>query len=221
MAEIVACPACQKKLQVPESFFGQTVQCPECKSMFVAQPPPGMAPVSSVPPPTPSPAAAYPPPPPPPTNAAPPPSPPMPAPSSKPPEWDKPTSGRQRDWGDEEEQEKPKSRKRKSRYDDEEDEDADDRPRRRRYREPVMPHRGGAVLVLGIIGFLFCLPGIILGPLAWSMGSSDLEAMRSGRMDPDGEGITQAGRILGIISTIASVGVILLFCLGIVMGNQR
>ena len=84
-----------------------------------------------------------------------------------------------------------------------------------------MPHRGGAILVLGIIGFLFCCPGIILGPLAWSMGSSDLEAMRSGRMDPEGEGITQAGRILGILSTIASIAVIGLACLGIAMERNR
>jgi hypothetical protein len=36
MTEIVTCPACGKKLQVPEDFFGKTVQCPECKQRFVA-----------------------------------------------------------------------------------------------------------------------------------------------------------------------------------------
>jgi hypothetical protein len=38
MTEIVTCPACAKKLQVPEDFFGKTVQCPECKQQFVANP---------------------------------------------------------------------------------------------------------------------------------------------------------------------------------------
>ena len=38
MAEIVSCPACERTLQVPESYFGQTVQCPECKHTFAAAP---------------------------------------------------------------------------------------------------------------------------------------------------------------------------------------
>src|SRR5262245_44083821 len=38
MAEILACPACGRKLQVPESFYGQTVQCPQCAHQFVADP---------------------------------------------------------------------------------------------------------------------------------------------------------------------------------------
>ena len=38
MAEIITCPACERKLQVPESFYGQTVQCPQCGQQFVADP---------------------------------------------------------------------------------------------------------------------------------------------------------------------------------------
>src|SRR4051794_26560277 len=38
MTEIVSCPSCTKKLQVPEDFFGKTVQCPECKQTFRAEP---------------------------------------------------------------------------------------------------------------------------------------------------------------------------------------
>jgi uncharacterized protein YbaR (Trm112 family) len=38
MAEIIACPACQRTLQVPESFFGQRVECPDCAQQFVAEP---------------------------------------------------------------------------------------------------------------------------------------------------------------------------------------
>ena len=36
MAEILTCPSCRRQLQVPESFIGQTVQCPECVHQFVA-----------------------------------------------------------------------------------------------------------------------------------------------------------------------------------------
>ena len=53
------------------------------------------------------------------------------------------------------------------------------------------PHHGGTILTLGILGII-----------AWVMGQSDLEKMRAGRMDRSGEGMTQAGRILGIIATI-------------------
>ena len=48
-------------------------------------------------------------------------------------------------------------------YDDDPDDDFEDRPRRRRRRD-FAPHRGSAVLVLGIVG-LFVFP-IILGPIA-------------------------------------------------------
>lgn len=51
MAETVACPSCQRQLQVPEQYLGQKVQCPECRHMFVAtttsvsaHPPPASAP---------------------------------------------------------------------------------------------------------------------------------------------------------------------------------
>ena len=36
MAEPINCPNCQRKLNVPEQFFGQQVQCPECGHQFVA-----------------------------------------------------------------------------------------------------------------------------------------------------------------------------------------
>ena len=36
MAEIIHCPKCHRPLQVPENYFGQTVQCPECRHMFTA-----------------------------------------------------------------------------------------------------------------------------------------------------------------------------------------
>jgi hypothetical protein len=66
----------------------------------------------------------------------------------------------------------------------------------------VEPHRGGAVLVLGILGIVVC---VICGIVAWVMGNTDLAKMREGRMDRSGEGMTQAGRILGILSVVLGI----------------
>lgn len=55
------------------------------------------------------------------------------------------------------------------------------------------------VLVLGIIGLVFCQ---ILGPFAWVMGNKELEAIDAGRRAPENRGTANAGRILGIISTV-------------------
>ena len=74
----------------------------------------------------------------------------------------------------------------------------------------MRPHRGAIVLVLGILGIVVCF---ITGIIAWVMGNNDLSAMRAGTMDPTGEGLTQAGRICGIISVALGV---LGFCFGIV-----
>ena len=57
--------------------------------------------------------------------------------------------------------------------------------------------------VLGILGQVLCGP--ILGPIAWIMGQMDMNEIRSGRMNPEGEGLTNAGRICGIIATILSI----------------
>lgn len=75
---------------------------------------------------------------------------------------------------------------------------------------PVEPHRGGMILTLGILSLVVCG---FLGPFAWVMGSHDLEKMRRGRMDKSGYGCTQAGYILGIISTILTIVPIVFACL--------
>ncbi len=36
MPEVLTCPSCQRKLQVPESLMGQDVQCPTCSATFQA-----------------------------------------------------------------------------------------------------------------------------------------------------------------------------------------
>ncbi len=197
MAEIISCPACQRKLQVPEEYFGQTVQCPECKHTFIAAPP--GAPVSTAPQPA---------------KAA---SPPPPAPEKRAPEWEKPPPSRSSRRDDED-------------YDEDEEDEEDDRPRRRRrrryadeddedrpLRRYVTPHRGGMILTFGILAIMgFCAP--VFGPMAWVMGSTDLAQMRTGSMDREGEGLTQAGRILGMVATIIFICFVLFICL-ITMAN--
>jgi predicted amidophosphoribosyltransferase len=91
----------------------------------------------------------------------------------------------------------------------EEDEDDPYRPgRRTRWRSaPVRrPHRGGTILALAIVSLCFC--GVILGPAAVIMAIVDLNAMNAGRMDPSGTGLTWAGLVIGVLSTLAAVALI-------------
>ena len=71
-----------------------------------------------------------------------------------------------------------------------------------RRAQELAPHRGGTILGLAVFGF-FCL-GIILGPVAWAMGSHDLREMEDGRMDCAGQGLTRLGQICGMIVTVLS-----------------
>jgi hypothetical protein len=156
MQEIISCPSCHRKLQVPENLIGQDVQCPTCGATFVG------AVGGSVP--SPAPAVQS--------------QPGRPAPAPPP----------------------------RGGYDDRRPyrDDYDDRqgpPYGRGPRRDLLPHRGSAVLTLGILSLVTCVIGIILGIIAWVMGQSDLQEMRAGRMDPEGEGMTNAGRICGIIGT--------------------
>ena len=77
----------------------------------------------------------------------------------------------------------------------------------------LKPHRGTLVLVLGILGLVCCF---ICGIIAWVMGNADLKEMDAGIMDSEGRGITQAGKICGIVS-IALQAVGLLVWLGMML----
>jgi hypothetical protein len=64
------------------------------------------------------------------------------------------------------------------------------------------PHRGMLILIFGILGLVVCN---VFAPIAWIMGNGDLKEIRAGRMDPEGESLTNVGRILGIVGTILTV----------------
>ena len=78
-------------------------------------------------------------------------------------------------------------------------------------QQTLRPHRGGLVLALGILGLVCCF---ICGIIAWVLGSGDLKEMAAGRMDTSGQGLTQAGKICGMISVILQIlGFVLWFLL--------
>ena len=69
------------------------------------------------------------------------------------------------------------------------------------------------ILALGVLAFVICP---LFGLAAWLMGRGDLQAMRQGRMDPAGMGLTQAGMVLGIVQ-VAMTALALLFFLALLM----
>lgn len=99
----------------------------------------------------------------------------------------------------------------RQRFDDDED-DEDDVPRRRSRGRALRrkrsahyaPHRGVIILVMGILAIVTGLH-LILGPIAWVMGNNDIKEIQAGRMDPEGEGMTNIGRILGMVATILGI----------------
>ncbi|MHC4063100.1 MAG: DUF4190 domain-containing protein [Planctomycetota bacterium] len=78
----------------------------------------------------------------------------------------------------------------------------------------MRPHRGTAILVLGILGIPVCF---ICGIIAWVMANSDLRDMQAGQMDPSGMGMTKAGKICGIIGVILAIVTLAIWLIGIVL----
>ena len=75
----------------------------------------------------------------------------------------------------------------------------------------MKPHRGVLILILGILAFVTGF-GFVFGPIAWIMGNNDLKEIRAGRMDPEGESLTNIGRILGMVATILTIVAVVLVC---------
>lgn len=88
-------------------------------------------------------------------------------------------------------------------------------------RGVLQPHRGTAILVLGILGLVVnmgCV-GWILGLIAWVMANGDLRKMDAGVMDPEGRSMTQAGKICGIISVaLAALALVVYLVMFFVFG---
>ena len=82
--------------------------------------------------------------------------------------------------------------------------------------QPMRPHRGVMILVFGILGLVCC---IVFGILAWVMGNGDLREMDAGRIDPLGRGLTQAGKICGIVSVALQIVIIVIWLLMAVLAG--
>jgi predicted Zn finger-like uncharacterized protein len=198
-AETVSCPQCDKKLRVPETLLGKLVKCPTCGHTFTAtvsapakktdpdEKPDRSARVKTKDE----------------DDEAPPPKSRV---SRDDDEDDRPLRKSRRSRDDDDDDRSSRRRSRRDRWDDDDDDD-DDRSSRLRRRD-LMPHRGPLILVLGILGLVIGLStgvGFVLGLFAWILGNNDLKEMQAGRMDREGEGMTQGGRICGMIATILLV----------------
>ena len=82
--------------------------------------------------------------------------------------------------------------------------------------QPLAPHRGVIILVLGILGIVCCF---ICGIIAWVMGNNDLREMAAGRMDPSGRGLTQAGKICGIVGVIIAIVALVIQIIVMLLGG--
>ena len=80
----------------------------------------------------------------------------------------------------------------------------------------VAPHRGGMILILGILGLVVGCP--IFSLMAWVMGSSDLREMQAGRMDRSGDGVTKVGQVLGAVLSILWISGFVLAALILLIG---
>jgi hypothetical protein len=81
-------------------------------------------------------------------------------------------------------------------------------PNMNEIKRPDSYHTGRNDSDLRHPGIVCC---IIFGILAWVMGGGDLKEMAEGRMDPSGEGLTKAGKILGIVGCVLAI-------LGLIIG---
>jgi hypothetical protein len=67
---------------------------------------------------------------------------------------------------------------------------------------------GTVVLVMGILGLLFCQ---IFGIVAWVMGNNALKTLDSGRGDQSQRQLVVVGRVLGIIATVIMILLVVFF----------
>jgi len=85
-------------------------------------------------------------------------------------------------------------------------------------QRPLRSVNGGLILTLGILGLLVCN---LLGPVATVMGGNAVTAIDRGEADPNERGSANAGRILGIISTVFLALSVLLVAIAIASPEFR
>jgi hypothetical protein len=77
---------------------------------------------------------------------------------------------------------------------------------RRHIPRDYEPHRGPLIKGLGLFslvgGVLFLGLPLVVGPVAWALGSRDLRAIDDGHMDPKGRKQTRTGRWCGIAASV-------------------
>ena len=83
------------------------------------------------------------------------------------------------------------------------------------YASGIEPNRGLLVLVLSILGFTTAcaIPSLMAVILGWV----DLRAMKAGKMEPAGRGLTITGIVLGIFWTIVNLGIITAIVVGLLL----
>ena len=85
-------------------------------------------------------------------------------------------------------------------------------------QRPLQPVSGGLILTLGILGLLVCN---LLGPIAAVMGGKAVAAIDRGEADPNERGSANAGRIMGIISTVLLALSVLLLIIAVASPDFR
>ncbi|MBK9975931.1 MAG: hypothetical protein IPP14_14255 [Planctomycetes bacterium] len=78
----------------------------------------------------------------------------------------------------------------------------------------LQPHRGTMLIIFAICSWFVCL---IFGIVAFIMAGKDLEAMKSGQMDPSGMGITKAARLVSLIHFIFFAVIMVIYVVAIVV----
>jgi hypothetical protein len=76
----------------------------------------------------------------------------------------------------------------------------------RKTRQPAA-HHGTFIVVLGVFG-LFFVPCAVA---AWIAGAADLDEMRAGRMDRQGQSLTSTGMALGIVGVLLTLLAMVLY----------
>jgi hypothetical protein len=193
MSAIVSCPECRRALQVPEDFFGQTVQCPDCKSKFVAR-----APSTGVQSGPSAPTSA-------PTSSAP-----STATTTSPPAWEEPPP-RERE-----------RRRERYEEDEDDDEDRRRRLRRpAQSNQGAVVLTLGIVSVSMAVAGLCCglmpLLGVAAGITGGIMGHLELARIRAGEVSSQNRAMVLTGWILSLTGAGLSLLWLLLTCLLIVL----